>query len=233
MNLHSIQHVPFESLGSIESWASSRKHKLTFSRCHVGDPCPSIELFDWLIILGGPMSVHDEDKFRWLSREKKLIRDSIDAGKVVLGICLGAQLIADVLGARVRPSEHKEIGWFPIRKTEAARKSRVLDALPPEIEAFHWHGETFDLPAGAIHGARSEACENQAFVYRKRVVGLQFHLETTPEGVQKLVEQCGTGIEKGPFVQEAESMLSDAGRFERIHQAMARLLNALESLQAP
>lgn len=230
MNIHYFQHVAFEDLASIEPWARGRGHRVSVTRFHHAEPLPRLDDVDWLVVMGGPMNIYEHDKFPWLAAEKQFIRQAITAGKRVLGICLGAQLIADVLGAKVTRNPHKEIGWFPIRKTADAMRSRVCDALPAELDAFQWHGDTFGLPPGALHVARSEACDNQAFVFNERVVGLQFHLETTKQAAARLVENCADELVPGPFVQTANAMLGDERRFERINATMAALLERLEAM---
>ena len=129
------------------------------------------------------MSVNDEDVLDWLRPEKQLVRDAVARGIPVLGVCLGGQLIASALGARVYPGAASEIGWFPVHGVPDVAPSFQF---PPEILAFHWHGETFDLPAGAVRLAGSAACENQAFQVGRNVIALQFHLETTPDNVEAL-----------------------------------------------
>mgnify|MGYP000849044073 CR=1 FL=1 len=183
MRIHALQHVPFEPPGSIEAWARHAGHALAITHLYRGDPLPAVEEPDLLVVLGGPMSVHDEARYPWLIDEKRFIERAIAAGRRVLGICLGAQLIAQVLGARVYANDEKEIGWFAVEATAAARTAAVFEGFPPRLLAFHWHGETFDIPAGAVHAARSAACAHQAFAFGDRVVGLQFHLETTPNPI--------------------------------------------------
>lgn len=228
MNIHYLQHVPFEGLAGIGTWAAQRGHRVSATRLHAGEALPRVEPCDWLVVMGGPMNIYEEAKFPWLAAEKCFIKSAIESGKVVLGVCLGAQLIADVLGGPVSRNKQKEIGWFPVSKTAAATRSRVCGALPEEFEAFHWHGDTFAVPPGAIHVARNEACENQAFIYDERVVGLQFHLETTPESARLLAQHCGGELLAGPFIQSAEAMLADARRFTRINEAMWKLLDRLQ-----
>jgi len=178
------------------------------------------------------MSVHDEGLYPWLRQEKRFIASAIAAGKAVVGICLGAQLIAQVLGARVYPNAMKEIGWFPVERTPEAATTRLGALLPASFEAFHWHGETFDLPADAVHLARSDACTHQAFIYGERVVALQFHLETTRPGVEALSAHCAAEIRPGPFVQPAAAMLGDNAQFAAINLQMSRLLDGLASAPA-
>jgi len=226
-NVHYFQHVPFEGPGAIGTWATRSGHRLSSTRFCDGDPLPALEDVDWLVVMGGPMSIHDERAYPWLRREKHFIESAIQARRTVLGVCLGAQLIADVLGAKVYANRFKEIGWFPIQRTPEAATTRVGSALPEAIEVFHWHGDTFDLPSGAVHLARSEACANQAFVYQDRVVALQFHLEATGAGAEQLVAHCAAEIVEGPFIQQPEAMLADEGRFSKINDVLVRLLDRL------
>lgn len=232
MNIHYLQHVPFEGLAGIETWAAARGHRLAATRLHAGESFPPPDSFDWLVVMGGPMNIYEEAEFPWLAAEKRFIGSAIETGKVALGVCLGAQLIADVLGGPVTRNVHKEIGWFPVRKTAAASRSRVFEALPEEMEAFHWHGDTFAIPPGALHVARSAACENQAFIYDERVVGLQLHLETTPESARLLARHGADELVAGPFIQTAEAMLADERRFTRINEVMWKLLDRLQEVNA-
>lgn len=230
MRIVCIQHVPFEDAGLIVPWAAAREHRFEVVRLYEGQGLPVVSALDWLVVMGGPMSVHDEERFPWLRKEKEIIAGTIDAGRVVLGICLGAQLIAEVLGARVLPAAHKEVGWHPVSRTQDTAKLRVLDMLPTVMTPFHWHGETFDIPEGTVHAFSSQACPNQAFVHDERVVALQFHLEMTPQGVRRLIENCPRDLQAGPFVQAAEAMTNDARAFESAHMAMSSLLDQLERL---
>ena len=148
--------------------------------------------------MGGPMGVYDESVYPWLAEEKAFIKQIIAQNKPVLGICLGAQLIAEVLGAHVRKNDQREIGFFPL-----TGDGKIF---PAEFMAFHWHGDTFGIPDGAVHLASSAACKNQAFIYRDKVLALQFHLETTDESLLSLYEHCQNEITGGPFIQTLEKM---------------------------
>ncbi len=222
MRLHWLQHVPFEGLGFIETWAKSQSAKITSTRLFAGEPLPESDQFDWLVVMGGPMGIYDHDKHPWLVAEKQFIQQAIDAGKTILGICLGAQLIADVLGAKVYPGPQKEIGWFPIKRSADAPA-----LLPEKAAVFHWHGDTFDLPNGALGLASSEACKNQGFIYENRVVGLQFHMETTPESMEALIKNCGHELVDAPFVQPAEEMRAGFTHIKTVNALMEELLDAL------
>ena len=149
------------------------------------------------------MNVPDETTHPWLIAEKKFVREAIDQGVAVLGVCLGAQLIADVMGARIFPNEFKEVGWLPIESVDGGEDSF---AFPERMMAFHWHADTFDLPAGALRLARSEGCENQAFQLGKNVIGLQFHLETTMETTELMIENCPDDLANRRYVQSVDSM---------------------------
>ncbi len=231
MKAHYLQHVPFEGPAGILQWFDVRGHEIAGTRLDEGEGLPSHDGHDLLIVMGGPMSVHDEDEHPWLAEEKRHIRAAIDAGKKVLGICLGAQLIADALGAEVRPAEHKEIGWFEVERTDESDQCPVFYKLPRRFMAFHWHGERFALPDGARHLATSEACDAQAFSYNDRVFALQFHVESTPESVQRLVDHCGGELEAGgTYVQTAQQMTGDAARFSALTPRITTILDSLDIL---
>jgi GMP synthase-like glutamine amidotransferase len=228
LRIQCFQHVPFEGPGSISDWARDRGHALNLTRWYDGEGPPEPGSYDWLVVLGGPMSVHDEEQHPWLSEEKGALETAVRSGKTVLGICLGAQLLARVLGAAVRPNPFREIGWFPIRMHPDARESRVFSTLPESCQVFHWHGETFEAPPGALPMAASEACPNQAFSLDDRVIGLQFHLETTEEGARALVESCADEIDGSRFVQPPEVLLAHPLRFAEANRRMTVFLDALE-----
>ena len=211
----------------MEPWLLAQGYQLTSTRFFESTNLPNPEEIDFLIIMGGPMSVNDEDKFSWLALEKQFIREVISAGIPVLGICLGAQLIANAMGASVFPNAVKEIGWLPIH----AVISDDCEAFTfPAIETvFHWHGETFDLPLGAIALAKSEGCENQAFQLGESVIGLQFHLETTPESAKEIIVHCGDELVPSKYVQTAEEILSaGAGHYQSINLLMEAILGFLQ-----
>ena len=227
MRIHCLQHVPFEGPASIENGGQHAGHDLSTSRLYLSDPFPSPEKIDWLVIMGGPMSIHDESAFPWLVEEKRYVEQVLRAGKKILGICLGAQLIASVLGARVYPGADKEIGWFPVRKTAQSNEKALTEWLPDEVDVFHWHGETFDLPSGAVHLASSAAYQNQAFLYGRRVIALQFHLESTPESVELLLTHSADDLTAGPHVQTFRKILGRQEQYAAINRVMESLLSTL------
>jgi GMP synthase-like glutamine amidotransferase len=229
--VHYLRHVPFEGLGSIRPWLEARHARVTSTRLYEDPRLPSVADFDWLIVMGGPMGANDDHLHPWLFAERALIADAVEAGKVVLGICLGAQLLARALGARVYRNPEPEIGWFRVEAVAGggrpAGDSAAGQPLPLPIDAFHWHGDTFDLPAGSTHLARSAACAHQAFSVGPRILGLQFHLEMTPAGACALAEACGNELHDAPWIQPESEMLRDPSRFERVHRAMDRTLEWL------
>jgi GMP synthase-like glutamine amidotransferase len=227
MKIHVLQHVPFESLGSIGQWVEDGGHQVTFNRLYQGDRPPKPGQFDWLIVLGGPMGVYDEDQYPWLVEEKQAIEAAIRAEKTVLGICLGAQLIAVALGKRVTKNPEREIGWHPLRLLQAAAHTSLFSFFPDELPVFQWHGDTFEIPDTAIALASSEACANQGFLYGRRVVGLQFHLETTPAAAQALIENCPGDMTPGRYVQKPEEILASPRHFEIINGYMWGLLSRM------
>lgn len=228
MQAHFFQHVPFENLGAIERWLRAKGYAI--SQTAFFQPSfslPSVDTIDLLIVLGGPMSVNDEAQYPWLVQEKEFIRQAIAAGKPILGICLGAQLMANALGAKVYPNSVKEIGWFPIMGQEGESQSDLFQ-FPPSLEVFHWHGETFDLPPGAELIASSQACQHQAFQIGRSAIGLQCHLETTPTAAQALVDNCADELIPGPFVQDATTILADnQARFATMGAVLVQLLEYL------
>ncbi len=228
MHLHYLQHVPFETPAYIKIWGHQNNHPLTGTHLYRNEKLQSIDVntIDVLVVLGGPMGVHDEEEYPWLSREKDFIRACIKRDKKVLGICLGAQLIADVLGAEVVSMPEKEIGWFPIRWTEAACNHPILDFLPDRQTVLHWHGDRFEIPDGAIPLAESEACSNQGFMVDNHVLGLQFHLEMTLEGLSELIANSKSELADadGRFIQKPDMMLNK-DYIDDIHQIMSMLFD--------
>ena len=223
MRIHYLQHVPFEPLGSIAPWADARGHRVVGTHVYEGEAFPEQDSFDVLVVMGGPMSVNDEDKHPWLRDEKSFIEETLQDDKAILGFCLGGQLIANAAGAAVAPNEHREIGWFPVKRSAGA----PANLFPDEVLVFHWHSERFELPSGAVHLASSEGCDNQAFLFDDRVLAMQFHMEFTPEIVAGLAERLqGEMAEGGPYVQDTEAMLADSQRFEELRRVCETSLDA-------
>ncbi|WP_242921079.1 type 1 glutamine amidotransferase [Pontibacter liquoris] len=208
LRIHTFQHIPFENLGWIGAWAQERGHTVSYTRFFENAELPDLATIDWLIILGGAMGCDDEDRFPWLVHEKAFIREAIAAGKTVLGICLGAQLLAHCLGAKVYPHTHQEIGFREIALTAAAQQEALFEGMPAQLTVFQWHGDTFDLPAGATALATSDVCEHQAF-RKGNSIGLQFHLEATPEIIRNMIKYDGHELVAAPFIHPAEKILAE------------------------
>lgn len=226
MRIHYLQQVPKEGLGAIETWVRRRDARLSATHLYAGDGLPELDDFDWLMVMGGPMNIYQEEEYPWLVSEKRFIRRAIAAGKVVLGFCLGGQLIADALGARVTRNRDTEIGWFdltPVAEGVAPPLDRLLDG---PFLAFHWHGDRFELPVGARLFARSEACDHQGFSFGDRVYAFQFHPEATAELVARFVEAEGE-LPQGAHVKSPEAMLADPAHFDEANRRLFAFLDAL------
>ena len=223
LRIHHLQHVRFESIGMIKDWMLENNVDHAATHLYNDEVLPDVSTFDCLIIMGGPMSVHDEDEFKWLKAEKELIKNAIAANKTVIGICLGAQLIASVLGANVFKNKEKEIGFFPVEQNvianevkqsleqkvifgESRNLSNTIAELLNNQTVFHWHGETFELPSTAICLASTEACLQQAFLYNNNVLGLQFHLEMDEAGIENIIENCRAELTESKFIQSEETI---------------------------
>jgi GMP synthase-like glutamine amidotransferase/predicted Fe-Mo cluster-binding NifX family protein len=235
MRIHYIQHAPFETPGVILDWAGENGHPLTRTLVYSAEAnenaFPPLEAFDWLIIMGGAMNVYEDDIYPWLGAEKAFIKKAAEAGKTILGLCLGAQLLAVVLGGEVTPNAEKEIGWFPVTLSPAALGLPHFSLLPEKPLVFQWHGDTFSvLPPGAQILARGDVCKNQAFMYGKKIFGFQFHWENTAATIREFIAAGGEELALGGnYVRRPEQMLVP----EYIQQSNAWMRAFLSSLSLP
>lgn len=230
LRVHALLHVPFEGLGRIRPWLEKQGCALTETHLYRHEPLPAVTDFDWLVVMGGPMSVHDGHDYPWLNPEKSLIKAAIAADKILLGICLGAQLIAEAAGGEVVAGE-PEIGWWPLSVGPDSEDDRFGLA---QLTAFHWHGEQIRLPPAAVRLASSAGCRNQAFQLGERIIGLQFHLETTPESARLLVEHAGGDLQPSRFVQDAASLMqADSDHYQALAPPLAKLLGYLARCPEP
>ncbi len=229
LRIHYFQHVPFEGLGYIETWASENKHQLSSTQFYKGELPPNVEEIDWLIVMGGPMNIYEETTYPWLITEKSFIKQAIEQNKPVLGICLGSQLIASVLGARIKANQMKEIGWFPVEFTPDKVFYTAFKGIPKQrTVVFHWHGDTFDLPEGAVLISSSEVCRNQAFIFKDNVIGFQFHLETTIESLKNMLYHGKEELkENGAYIQNPDTILLGANHIRDNNKLMAHVLNGM------
>ncbi len=227
MNIHCFRHVPFETPGTIAEWVELNGHTLSYSLFFEKDfHLPSLSDFDALLVMGGPMNVNEHAKYPWLPSEKKFIRNAIDSGKKVLGICLGAQLIASALGYAVYKGKEKEIGFFPVNFTKDARESPMFSHFANAYPLFHWHGDSFDLPENAVLIASTGACRHQAFILGRQVLALQFHLEMNEPAIEQMMLHDGNELaEKGNYIQTKPAIRSGYALLEANRRDLFELLN--------
>ncbi len=206
--VHYFQHVEFEGLGNIEPLLAAHNCQLQSTRWFAGEQAPASDSYDVLIVMGGPMGIFDYHLYPWLKAEKLALKAAISAGKKVLGVCLGAQLIADVLGATVSKNSAREIGWFALQSSPELQSSRWSKVFPERFKPLHWHGDTFTIPLGAVPVGSSKACANQGFILEDRIVALQFHLELAPSALATLCAACANELDGSAFVQSPAKMLA-------------------------
>jgi GMP synthase-like glutamine amidotransferase len=225
--VHIFQHVPFEGPGYIADWLNENGYAINITRFYqTGFILPEINAIDALIILGGPMSVYDDLEYPWLHLEKAFIEDCIDAGKKVFGICLGAQLMALCMGARVYTASHKEIGWFPVLPTSECKDSSWLYELFMEQPVvFHWHGDKFDIPYdGSLNLLSSYANGNQAFSKGDTTIALQFHLEITMASLLEMLDNGAHELKPSVHIQSGEQIRSGSRYIFSCNNIMAKIL---------
>lgn len=231
MRIHYLQHVPFENPGIILNWSATNQHQVTCTRLYEDHSFPELKEFDWLIIMGGPMNIYEEDEYSWLKEEKQFIQSAIKDNKLMIGLCLGAQLIADVIGGRVIKNPCKEIGWFPVTFTKEAQNLPQFSFLPEQPVVFEWHGDTFvDLPKETTHLAYNEACRNQAFAYGSRIFGFQFHMENTWEIISDLMKYCAEELVQDQYIQSKDKITEGRNFIKQDNEWMLLFLSKLEQL---
>ncbi len=200
----------------ISEWANAHGHEITLYNSFLGE-LPKDLSFDLLIVLGGPLSANEN--IDWLDNEKDFIQKALSKDKLILGICLGAQLIAKLLGAKIARNSVKEIGWFPITCAD--------NFLSPTLKVFHWHGETFDLPKDSELLASSEACKNQAFAYKDNVLGLQFHLEMNLDSLNEIITHCSDELVAGKYIQNKRQILGGEANIDETRKVLYDVLDGL------
>jgi GMP synthase-like glutamine amidotransferase len=261
MRVHYLQHVPYEGIGRVRDWVASRGHELSGTAMWTGTagarapaagptgaadaagntpPLGAATLpdpgdVDLLVVMGGPMNVYEDREYPWLPDERAFIAACIARGAAVLGICLGAQLLAVALGGEVTRAPHMEIGWLPVELTEAARRLPGFAHFPRRFVTLQWHGDTFSIPPSAVHAASSEAVANQALACDGgRVIGLQFHLEETPESLAELVAAAGAELPApGPWISTAEELLSPNAPYDACQELLFGLLDYMAARALP
>jgi GMP synthase-like glutamine amidotransferase len=229
MNLHYLQHESYEIPANILKWGINKKYQITKTLLYKNEPLPDINDVDLLVIMGGPMNVYEDDKYQWLKPEKEFIEKAIISGKKILGLCLGAQLVACVLGATVKPNECREIGWFPIKLQKSAIKLKLFKEIPTEFTTFHWHSDTFEIPSNSIKIAESEACKNQGFVYSDRIIGLQFHPEVDAATVKNYLKSEKNWVTE-KYVQDMQEISKNKEHYNLNLTIINTLLSELEKI---
>ncbi len=226
MRIHYIQHVPFENLGHIDDWLQHKQYIVTKTQLWEAGTLPAVFDYDGLIILGGPMNVDEEETYPWLRPEKNFIAEAVRSNKKILGICLGAQLLAAVLKADITQNHHKEIGWFPIGFNNTF-KDWLGKETTLQQNVFHWHGDTFSIPSGAVNHASSEGCANQLFTLGASIIGIQFHLEITPALLQAMVQNEGHELTKDQYIQPAEELENETSYYAASHDLLDEILEKI------
>lgn len=226
MKIHLFQHVLYEGPAAVGDWAASRNHELAVTKMFEMPRLPDINDVDMLILMGGPMGVYDEDRYGWLKAEKAFLKTYLKGKGRAVGVCLGAQLIAEALGARVYPHTEKEIGWYPVEWNPAFQEHANLAFLSESPNVLHWHGDTFDLPEKAQNVGLSAACGRQGFWVDDHILALQFHLEMTPDSLQKLIANSADELSRGGlYVQKREQMMNSGQPFDECNKILFRLLD--------
>jgi len=228
MRLLLLQHDPLDGPGALTDWAAEHGYSVAICLICQGEPLPPLESFDLLVSLGGPMGAYEEEKHPWLAAEKEYLRQALTAGKKILGLCLGAQLLADALGGKAFRHTCKEFGWQPIEPLTAGLTWFGGNSV---FQAFQWHGDTYSLPPGAVQLARNEAAEQQAFLIEApgggKVLGLQFHLEWTEQMAREALAEPGVAPPPSPSVQTPEEILSDLSLFDTARSRFFELMDRL------
>ncbi len=227
MRVHWLQHAEHEDLGCIAPWLALRGHSVSCTRLQRGEAIPEPDAYDWLIVLGGPMNIYQHAAYPWLVPEKQAIRAALNADKRLLGICLGAQLLADQLGGPVTGNADPEIGWHAVTLSSAGREAAAFRNFPDTFTAFHWHGDTFTLPLGSPPLMASAACANQAFTQGPRVAGIQFHLEVTAANARDWFAHERPAASR--YVQAPDEILAALPNFAENNRLMLKLLENLET----
>jgi GMP synthase (glutamine-hydrolysing) len=215
MRLHIIMHESFEAPGAIELWAREREHEISYTRLYNGDTLPAECDFDFLVIMGGPQSpktTTDECLHFDAPRETVLIQKAVNEGKIVLGVCLGAQMLGDAMGGHFEHSPEREIGAFPLTLTEDGKQDPLFSEFPEKFVVGHWHGDMPGLTPDSKILAKSEGCPRQIVRYKPKVYGFQCHAELTPKDIEALIENSTEELEKYkdlPYVQSPEQLRSN------------------------
>ncbi len=230
MRIHLLEHDPLDmSRTNITRWAKKKGYPLTQTYVCNGEKLPAIKDFDWLMIMGGSPSAWEEKQNPWLPKEKAFIAQVLDSGKMIFGVCFGAQLLAEALGGKLFPNDQKEIGWYDISVTPEGQNSFLFKDIPNRFISFHWHSDHFSLPPGCVKLAESEPTANQAYLCKTHpVVGVQFHPEYTREMVRHFAREESAEWQVDRFVAGKEAVLEQTDKLPDTYWLMAALLDNME-----
>lgn len=225
MRIKFIMHADFETPGVIEDWAKTNGYHFTICKPYKGENCLTREEFDFLIIMGGPQTPTQIEKYPYLKDEITLIAHAVKHNKIILGFCLGAQLIGEAMGAKTGQSPEKEVGVYPITLTEAGQQDYLLKDFPKDFLVIHWHN---DMPGETNKSqllAYSEGCPRQIIKYAHQIYGFQCHMEITRDGIEKMINSCPEDLTPSKFTQTKEKLL--ANDYDLINNYMITILNRL------
>ena len=233
MNIHIVMHESFEAPGAIATWANKNNHTVTYTHLYKGDVFPSsANSFDFLIVMGGPQSpaTAQEDSPHFDAQaEISFIKQSIDSDKIMLGVCLGAQMIGEALGARFEHSPNREIGIYEVELTAEGKVDPILGSFPSKFMVGHWHGDMPGLLPDSKVLAKSAGCPRQIVRYRPKIYGFQCHFEFTPESIEVMIQNCSDELEKFkslPFVQGPNELR--ANNYEPSNELLFAFLDSIK-----
>ena len=229
MKILFVTHASFEQPGSIESWAKKHNHETQEVKPYNGEKLPAIDEYDMLVVMGGPQSPIEIDKSPYLKDEIDLIKQALKQKKRMVGVCLGAQLIAEALGAKTERSPNKEIGMYPVELLGDAAIDPVFSDFPAKFDVMHWHSDMPGIVDGINLLAKSEGCPRQIFRFGDRVYGFQCHFELTKELVEGMVKHCGSDMMAGKYVMTPDQLISL--NYSKINAQMDKVLDYLASVQ--
>ena len=230
MRIQLIEHDPEDfSRTNISSWAAEKGYRVNQTYVCNNEDLPPVDSFDWLMVMGGSQQAWDEGGNSWLQKEKAFLSDTLAAGKIILGICFGAQLLAEALGGNLFPNPQKEIGWHEVSLTREGQESFLFQNIPSDFVTFHWHSDHFSLPRSCTRLAGSKATENQAFVDKDRpLVGLQFHPEYTRDMVTYYAREHSQDWVPDVYVSAKDQVLTRTEEIPDTYWLMETLLNNME-----
>lgn len=232
MHIHYFQHDHFEDLGFIGDWAASHNFSTSVTRFDKKPELPSLEEFDWLVVLGGKMGVNDTDQYPWIISEIEFIKKVIDSGKIVIGICLGSQLLASALGAGVYKNSEPEMGFYPVIFNQNAQNDTIFRHFTPELNMMHVHFDIFDLPKGAIAMASSLVTPCQAYRFGNNVFAFQFHFEISESNAPDFIREITPEIVPGIHVQSPTEMLQNIKHCRLNNEIFTKVMDEIERLSS-